>query len=109
MTLDTSMKFAVIETGGKQYRVSTGDVVRVEKLAASSEGAVSFDRVLLLVDGEDVQIGTPYLEGKKVDGKVVEAGRDKKKIVFRYHSKTRHRKKKGHRQPFTEVRIVALP
>lgn len=112
------MKFAVIETGGKQYKVAVGDIVRIEKLSAQGGPAlggdaevnevVSFDNVLLVGDGETAKIGQPYVSGASVAAKVLEQGRDKKKIVFRYHSKTRYRKKKGHRQPFTEVVIESI-
>jgi len=102
------MKFAVIQTGGKQYKVSPGEKIRVEKLNAKGEGnspkqselatgQVIFDKILLVGDDNDVKIGAPYVEGAKVEAKVLRQGRDKKKIVFRYHSKTRYRKKKGHR------------
>ncbi len=100
-------KFAVIETGGKQYRVSVGDKVKVEKLNAEPGADFLFDRVLLVADGEKVEVGNPYLKGAKVAGKIVRDGRARKEIVFKYHSKTRYRKKKGHRQHFTEVEITA--
>ncbi len=100
--------FAIIETGGKQYKTSPGQKIRVEKLAAGEGGNFVFDKVLLRVDGDDVKIGTPYLNGGKVEAKIVKQGRAKKKIVFRYHSKTRYRKKKGHRQPYTELEIIKV-
>ena len=102
------MEFAVIETGGKQYRVSAGQRIKIEKLNAREGEIFSFDRVLLKAEGEKVEIGTPYLEGETVEGRVLAQKRDKKKIVFRYHSKTRYRKKKGHRQPYTEVEITKI-
>ncbi|MBI2623348.1 MAG: 50S ribosomal protein L21 [Candidatus Liptonbacteria bacterium] len=98
-------KFAIIETGGKQYKVSAGDKVMVEKLDVEAGSVFSFDKVLLTAEGENVTIGEPYVEGASVEGRVVRQARDKKKIVFKYHSKTRQHKKKGHRQPFTEVLI----
>ncbi len=98
-------KFAIIESGGKQYRISTGDKVRVEKLPVDEGGNFIFDKVLLLVDGENIQIGTPYISGATIEGKIIKQAKDKKKIVFRYHSKTRYRKKKGHRQLYTEVQV----
>lgn len=98
-------KFAVIETGGKQYRVSSGDKIRIEK-SAHKDGKLAFDKVLLTVDGDEVKIGFPYVNGAKIESKIVREGRDKKKLVFRYHSKTRYRKTKGHRQQFTEVEIL---
>jgi large subunit ribosomal protein L21 len=108
--------FAIIETGGKQYRVSVGQKVRVEKLNAEEGGSVVFDKVLLVADqrgqdadsrgkGYEVQIGTPYVSGAKVEAKVLRQARDSKKIVFKYHPKARYKKKKGHRQHFTEVEI----
>lgn len=99
------MAFAIIQTGGKQYKVSAGQKLKIEKLDAKEGDDFIFDKVLLTADGESVKIGTPYLEGVKVEAKILKQGRDKKKIVFKYHSKTRYRKKKGHRQPFTEVEI----
>lgn len=98
-------KFAVIETGGKQYRVSVGDKLKVEKLKVESGEDFVFDKVLLRVDGDSIEIGAPYLAGDPVGAKVLTQGRAEKKIIFRYHSKTRYRKKKGHRQPFTELEI----
>lgn len=101
--------FAVIEAGGKQYRVGKGDVVRVEKISgAAAGGAVKFDKVLLKAEGERVEVGTPYLKGASVEGKVRRELRGERKMVFRYHSKTRYRKKKTHRQPYTEVEIVSI-
>ena len=102
------MKFAIIESGGKQYKVSAGQKVRLEKLPVKEGESFIFNKVLLQVDGEKVEIGTPFVSAAKVEGKVLKQGRDKKKIVFRYHSKTRYRKKKGHRQPFTEVEISRI-
>jgi len=99
------MKFAVIETGGKQYQVNAGEKIRIEKIDAKAGDTLSFDKVLLMVDGENVIVGKPYVVGAKVEGTVEMQGRAKKVIVFKYHSKTRYRKKKGHRQPFTEVTI----
>ncbi|MEK7481881.1 MAG: 50S ribosomal protein L21 [Patescibacteria group bacterium] len=100
--------FTIIETGGKQYKVSPGQKIKIEKLSAKEGDNFIFDKVLLSVDGENVKIGAPYVEGAKVEGKILRQARDKKKIVFKYHSKTRYRKKKGHRQHFTEVLISSL-
>ncbi len=100
--------FAVIETGGKQYRVAAGNKLKVEKLEAEVNGNVVFDKVLLTVDGEKVNLGKPLVAGAKVEAKVLAQGRADKLIVFKYHSKTRRRKKNGHRQPFTEVEITAI-
>ena len=100
--------FSVIETGGKQYKVSVGQKLKIEKLEAEKGGKVSFDKVLLVVEGEKAEIGAPYVSGAKVEATVVNQARDKKKIVFKYHSKTRYRKKKGHRQNYTEVEITKI-
>ena len=97
--------FAVIKTGGKQYLVEPGKKLKVEKLNVEEDGNVIFDEVLLIADGEKTGIGTPFLEGARVEAKVTENGRAKKVIVFKYHNKTRYRKKRGHRQHFTEVEI----
>lgn len=99
------MKFAVIESGSKQYRVSAGQKVRLEKLPVGEGDNFVFDKVLLMVDGDKVEIGTPYISGAKLEGKVLRQDRGRKKIVFKYHSKTRYRKLKGHKQAFTEVEI----
>src|SRR6266481_1172163 len=101
-------KFAIIETGGKQYKVSVGEKVKVEKLEVEEGAVFTFDKVLLIADGDKVEIGAPYLKGVSIEGNVVRQARDRKKIVFKYHSKTRYRKKKGHRQHFTEVEIAKV-
>ena len=100
--------FAIVEIGGKQYKVSPGDKLKVEKLEAAEGESVNFDKVLLTVDGEKTIIGSPYIVGAAVEGKVLKQGRNKKIIVFKYSSKTRYRKKKGHRQHYTEVEIVKV-
>ena len=97
--------FAVIKTGGKQYIVSPGEKLKIEKLDAAEDGAVIFPEVLLVVDGEKIEIGTPHVVGAQVEAKIIEQGRAKKLLVFRYRAKSRYRKKKGHRQPYTEVEI----
>ena len=101
------MKLAVIKTGGKQYIVKEGDRLKVEKINAPEGDNFDFDKVLLIADKE-VNIGAPFVEDAKVGAKVLKQGRGKKQIVFRYHSKVRYRKKKGHRQDFTEVEIVSV-
>jgi large subunit ribosomal protein L21 len=100
--------YAVIETGGKQYRVQEGDVITVEKLKVSAGDDITFDRVLMLSDGEKVQVGTPILEAAKVFGTVVENGKGEKVIIFKYKAKKDYRKKQGHRQPYTMVKIESL-
>lgn len=102
------MSFAIIKTGGKQYRVEPGQKLKIEKLTPHTDGSVIFDEVLMKEDGGQVTIGTPHVVGATVEAKLVKQGRAKKVIVFRYHSKTRYKKKKGHRQPFTEVEIIAI-
>ncbi len=100
--------YAIIETGGKQYRVTEGDVICVEKLAVNAGETVELDKVLVLGEGEDLQVGTPYVEGAKVFGEVVENGKGKKVVVFKYKSKKDYRKKQGHRQPYTMIKIASL-
>jgi large subunit ribosomal protein L21 len=97
--------YAIIETGGKQYRAEEGKVIRVEKLPAEKGEKVKFDRVLMFNDGQEMKIGKPYLEKAEVEGKVVRIGRDKKIIVFKYKPKKNYSRKQGHRQPYTEVLI----
>lgn len=98
--------FAVIKTGGKQYKVAEGDILTIEKLD-KNEDEVVFEKVLLVANGE-VKIGRPTVPGAKVTAKVLEEGKGKKKMVFRYKSKTRQHKKKGHRQPYTKVQILKI-
>lgn len=102
--------FAIIETGGKQYLVSPKEKIRVEKLPAPIVGEdVVFDKVLLIFDEADsIKIGKPYVTGAKVVGKLLKQGRAKKIRIFKYHSKTRYRRRKGHRQEFTEVEILSI-
>ena len=102
------MVFAVVETGGKQYKVSPGQKLKVEKLNAQAGANLSLDKVLLVADGEEVKLGAPYVEGAKVEAKVLSQGRHDKKIVFKYHSKTRYKKKKGHRQHYTELEVTGI-
>jgi len=102
------MKFAIIETGGKQYRVALDSKLKIEKLPVASGAEVVFDKVLLMADGDQVEIGAPYIVGAKIEAKAEEQGRARKVIVFKYHSKTRQEKKRGHRQPYTRVRITKV-
>ena len=99
--------YAIIETGGKQYKVSEGDVVFIEKLAVEEGAAVKFDKVLA-VGGENTVIGTPVVEGASVDAKVLAQGKGKKIIVFKYKPKKGSKTKQGHRQPFTKVQIEKI-
>lgn len=100
-------KLAVIKTGGKQYVIKEGNKLRIEKLDALEGSQIDFDKVLLVADKE-TKIGAPLVEGAEVKAKVLKQGRSKKIIVFHYHSKTRYKKKAGHRQPFTEVEILKI-
>ena len=103
------MKFAVIKTGGKQYRVAEGDFLKVEKLAATKDGKkVVFDQVLLAVDGEKLAVGKPIVKTAKVLAENLETGKSDKVLVFKYKSKVRYRVKRGHRQPYTKVKIVKI-
>ncbi|MGA8941445.1 MAG: 50S ribosomal protein L21 [Thermoactinomyces sp.] len=97
--------YAVIETGGKQYRVEKDSVLYIEKLDAQEGDTVTFDKVLLVKNGEETKVGSPVVEGAKVTGKVVKHGKGKKIIVFKYKPKKNYKRKKGHRQPFTKVVI----
>ena len=96
----------VIETGGKQYTVFSGDKIKIEKLKVEPGEEVIFDKVLFQEKDGKIEVGRPYISGAEVKGIVARQARDKKKIVFRFHAKTRYDKKKGHRQYFTEVVIA---
>ena len=100
------MTFAVIKTGGKQYKVAEGDTLTIEKLNHDG-GEVVFEQVLLMAN-EEVKVGRPLVSGAKVEARILEEGKGKKKIVFKYKSKTRQHKKKGHRQPYTKVQITKI-
>lgn len=111
------MSFAVIKTGGKQYKVSEGDKLLVEKLDYKEGESFDFEEVLLVANAkpdlpagrqEMPKIGTPLISGAKVSAKVLEHGKGEKKIVFKYTSKTRYKKKKGHRQPYTQIEILKI-
>ena len=99
---------AIIVTGGKQYTVAEGDVIFVEKLNAEAESTVNFEQVLAILDGENTKIGTPVVEGAKVEAKVVKNGKGKKITIFRYKAKKNEKKKIGHRQPYTKVEITKI-
>ncbi len=103
------MTFAIIKTGGKQYKVSEGDVLSIEKLAESPKGnKVTFSEVLLVDRDGDVKIGAPMVAGAKVTAEVVDEGLGKKVSVIHYKAKVRHKKISGHRQPFTKVKIESI-
>jgi large subunit ribosomal protein L21 len=97
--------YAVVNSGGKQYKVQQGQVLRVEKIPGDVGSPVTFERVLMFSDGENVSIGQPALEDVAVEGHIVEQGKAKKIIVFKYKKRKRYRRKKGHRQEFTAIRI----
>lgn len=100
--------YAVIETGGKQYTVHEGDVLKIEKLDVAEGEAVSFDKVLMINGDAGLKVGTPYVEGAKIEAKVLRQAKEKKIIVYKYKAKKNERKKKGHRQPYTLVEIGKL-
>jgi large subunit ribosomal protein L21 len=97
--------YAVVATGGKQYKVAEGDILRVEKLGGDIGSEIAFDNVLVFSDGENVKIGQPAVDGVTVHGQIVDQGKSKKIIVFKYKRRKRYRRKQGHRQPYTAVRI----
>ncbi len=99
--------YAIIATGGKQYKVSEGDVIKVEKLDANVGESFTFDQVLIVNDGE-MKIGNPTVQGATVEASVLSCGRGKKVIVYRYKRKTGYHKKNGHRQSYTEVKIEKI-
>ncbi|MDI9496332.1 MAG: 50S ribosomal protein L21 [Bacillota bacterium] len=100
--------YAIIETGGKQYRVQEGDVVRVEKLDIAAGETIKFDKVLLIADDGNLKVGKPYVDGAVVEGTVENQGKAKKIIIFKYKPKKDYRKKQGHRQPYTQVKIEKI-
>lgn len=100
--------YAVIETGGRQYRVREKDVFVVEKLPVEAGQTVTIDKVLALSDGERIKIGAPFVEGARVMLRAVRQGRGRKVIVFKYKAKKNYRRKKGHRQPFTQVIVEKI-
>ena len=99
--------YAIIETGGKQYKVQQGDVVFIEKLNVEAGETITFDKVLV-VGGDDLKVGAPYVDGATVSANVVKNGKDKKIIVYKYKPKKGYHKKQGHRQPYTKVEITAI-
>ncbi len=109
-TIESIMEFAVIQTGGKQYKVSVGEIVKIEKLTGDhKEGdKVTFDKVLLVDNGSDTTIGTPFISAAKVLGTITKIGRGAKIDVIKYKQKSRYFKKNGHRQPYFQVKIDAL-
>ncbi len=100
--------FAVLNTGGKQYKVSQGDLIEIEKLESKVGDTVTLDQVLMVGEGEDVQVGAPYIAGCKVTGEVVEQGKGGKIIVFKKKRRKGYRRKNGHRQLFTQLKITEI-
>ncbi|HET7301084.1 MAG TPA: 50S ribosomal protein L21 [Oleiagrimonas sp.] len=100
--------YAVIKTGGKQYRVMQGEYLRVEKLDAEVDGTITFDQVLLVGEGENVTIGAPLVDGATVSAKVLSQGRDKKVRIIKFRRRKHHKKQQGHRQYYTEIEITAI-
>ncbi len=104
------MEFAVIQTGGKQYKAEKGKVLSIEKIKGEYKKGdkVSFDKVLLVDDGKNTTIGTPYITGAKVDAEITEIGRGRKVMVVKYKQKSRYLRRNGHRQPFFRVKITSI-
>jgi len=100
--------YAILETGGRQYKVKAGDTLQVEKLPGEAGDTIELDRVLMVADGEQVNIGSPLVEGAKIVAEVVDQHRGKKIIVFKYKAKVRYRRKTGHRQSLTTLRIMDI-
>ena len=100
--------YAVIATGGKQYRVSQGDILRVEKLDAEADGAIEFDDVRMIGEGDEVRIGTPRIEGGKVTATIRAHGRGKKIEIIKFRRRKHHQKRAGHRQHYTEIEITGI-
>lgn len=100
--------YAVIKTGGKQYKVTQGDTIRVERLPAAEGDTIAFDKVLMIADGDKVQLGAPIIEGTTVSANVVKHGRGKKIEIIKFRRRKHYRKQAGHRQDYTEVEITAI-
>ena len=107
MIKEVPVMYAIIATGGKQYKVAEGDIIRVEKLGAGAGSKVCFDKVLV-INGDEMTVGAPYIEGANVTATVTKEGKAKKVIVYKYKRKTGYHKKNGHRQLFTEVKIEEI-
>ena len=97
--------YAIIETGGKQYKVAEGDTLFIEKLPVEAGDTVKFDKVLAILDGENTKFGVPAVEGASVEGTIVKNGKGKKVMIFKYNPKKGYRRRQGHRQPYTKVTI----
>ena len=104
------MKFAVIQTGGKQYLVKEGQLLKIEKIAGAKGDKMVFDKVLLIAndDGSEVKVGKPFVDGAKVEAEILDQGRGDKVMIIKYKRKIRYHRRKGHRQDFTKVKIVKI-
>jgi large subunit ribosomal protein L21 len=100
--------YAVVASGGKQYKVEAGEILRIEKIDGEIGAQVAFDQILMLSDGENVQIGRPVLADAAVNGHIVEQGKAKKILVFKYKRRKRYRRKQGHRQHYTAIKIDSI-
>ena len=100
--------FAVLNTGGKQYKVSQGDLIEVEKLESSTGDTITLDQVMMVGEGENVEVGSPYVPGYKVMGEVMEQGKGSKVIIFKKKRRKKYRRKNGHRQQFTQLKIIEI-
>jgi large subunit ribosomal protein L21 len=100
--------YAVIQTGGKQYRVAQGSTLKVEKIAAEAGSSIELDKVLMVADGDDVKVGAPYLDGGKVTATVKAHGRGKKVTIVKFRRRKHHMKRQGHRQAFTEIEVTGI-
>ena len=100
--------YAIIETGGKQYRVQDGDTVRVESLALESGSMVELDEVLMLCEDDRIRLGSPHVKGAKVTAEVMGHGKGEKVVVFKYKNKTRYRRRNGHRQRYTDLKVTGI-
>jgi large subunit ribosomal protein L21 len=100
--------YAVVNTGGKQYKVQKGETLRIEKIPGEVGSSVTFDKVLMVADGENIRVGQPVLENVAVQAQIVEQDKAKKILIFKYKRRKRYRRKNGHRQPFTAIRINGI-
>ena len=100
--------YAVVNTGGKQYKVQKGETLRIEKIPGEVGSSVAFDKVLMVADGENIRVGQPILENVVVQAQIVEQDKAKKILIFKYKRRKRYRRKNGHRQPFTAIRIDGI-
>ncbi len=100
--------YAVIQTGGKQYKVNEGEVLKVEKLAGEAGDKITLEQVLLISDGQAVRIGSPVIDGARVTAEVIEQGRNRKITVYKYKKRKNYRRKQGHRQAFTKIKIEKI-